>query len=75
MNIVCENCGENISEKNDDKLKLRTNILIFKNNKCEVKCHKCKKFTNVPIFLDLSKQSKSSSKMKHIIIEKNKNKQ
>jgi len=69
-NIVCPHCNNSIFHKQNNKLKVRTNIIIFEKGvdgtdfSTEIKCNSCKKFIKVPIKLDFS-----DLKMKHIILE------
>lgn len=50
----CPKCGnEVIRSYGSDKVKLRTNIVIWENGKCVCKCLKCKADVPVPLSLHL----------------------
>jgi hypothetical protein len=50
----CPKCGnECIRSYGADKIKLRTNIVIFEIDKATCKCLKCKSDVEIPVFLKL----------------------
>lgn len=69
----CEKCNSPLFQDTGNKLKVRTNIIVFekaedgsvKTDGATIKCHVCKADNKIPIFLDEGK-----CKIKHFIIEK-----
>lgn len=52
--FYCKKCGnEVIRSYPENKIKLRTNIVIWENGKCICKCLKCKSEVEIPITLHL----------------------
>ena len=68
--IKCIKCNKDLFQVSNEKIKVRTNILIFEKSidnefeKCIIKCPFCKEDNNIPILLDIN-----DSKIKHIILE------
>lgn len=58
--LHCKNCGQNLFQYKENKIKVRTNILIFEKSiendftDCNaiIKCSNCKHDNKVPIVLD-----------------------
>jgi hypothetical protein len=52
--FYCEKCGnEVIRSYPSGKIKIRTNIIVFENDKCICKCLKCKSDVEIPLVLHL----------------------
>lgn len=69
IDIKCPNCKKNIFQSKDNKLKIRTNIIIFE--KAEdgdygggILCNNCKQYIKIPIKLD-----SNNEEIKHIILK------
>lgn len=69
--MKCCKCKKELFEAKDNKIKLRTNILVFEKSNSEefnvavIKCPICKADNKVPILLDLAEQE-----IQYLIFEK-----
>ena len=69
--MKCCKCQKELFEAKENKIKLRTNILVFEKSNgndfdvAVIKCPTCKTDNKVPILLDVANQD-----MKHLIFEK-----
>lgn len=69
---VCVKCGKNLFEAKDNKIKIRTNIIVFEksaNNDFDssiavIKCSHCKADNQVPLLLDTK-----DSELKLLVLE------
>lgn len=74
INPICKNkkCNKPLIQKTDNKIKVRTNIMIFEKGKdglyknAIIKCPYCKEDNKMPINFD-SKESEKTKDLKHFI--------
>lgn len=73
--ICCKKCGNSLFQKVEDKIKIRTNIIVFEKSydgfeksQATIKCQICKEDNIVPIILDLDNQN--DTQLKHFIFDK-----
>lgn len=71
--ICCINCGCSLFQQTENKIKIRTNIIVFEKSyngfedmQAIIKCQNCKTDNKVPIILDFE----NDNKLKHFIFEK-----
>lgn len=70
--LTCKNCKKPLLQKNQNKIKIRTNILVFEkaesgdfsNVKGLIKCPHCKCDNKIPIILNTQ-----DAEFKHIIFD------
>jgi hypothetical protein len=73
-NLKCCKCKKELFQKIDNKIKIRTNIIVFEKAEggeniespsAVIKCQYCKEDNEVPILLDIK-----NADIKHLIFEK-----
>jgi hypothetical protein len=65
----CQNCNNPVVVKEGKKIKLRTNIVVFEDDSCVVKCPHCKTSLKIPLALKLS-ETASQRDQKLFVLQK-----